>query len=98
MGIPWLARAMDKARMRLSGTLGEDVFPCPMDEEILRRLDLSPGEFLEILATASGDEDVLRILSLKISSLGPGDWMGFDVFLVRHSRLLDDQDRDEGRL
>lgn len=98
MGIPWLARAIDKGRMRLWGTLGDYVFPCPMDEEILRVLDLTPLQFLEILKDAPGDEEVLRALSFRVSSLGPGDWMRLDVFLVRHSRLLDDQDREEGRL
>ena len=98
MGIPWLARAIDKGRMRLCGTLGDYVFPCPMDEEILRVLGLTPAQFLEILKGASGDKEILQALSLRISSLGPGDWMRLDVFLVRHSRLLDDQDREEGRL
>ncbi|MCL4485148.1 MAG: DUF5069 domain-containing protein [Nitrospirae bacterium] len=98
MGIPWLARAIDKGRMRLGNGLGDYVFPCPMDEEILRRLSLSPDQFLAILEASSGDGEVLQALSHRISSLGPGDWMALDVFLVRHSRLIADQDREEGRL
>ncbi len=98
MGIPWLGRAIDKGRMLLGDKPGDYVFPCAMDEEILARLSLTPDQFLAILETSPGDGEVLQALSHRISSLGPGDWMALDVFLVRHSRLIDDQDREEGRL
>ena len=98
MGIPWLSRAIDKARMTLDGYPGDYVFPCPIDEELLRFLDLTPFILMEILKNAPDDKAVLETLSWKISSLGPAEWMWIDVFLVRHSRLLDDQDREEGRL
>ncbi len=98
MGIPWLARAIDKGRMLLQGGIGDYVFPCPMDEEILDRLGLSPDQFLTILKSSPGDGEVLQALSHRVSALGPGDWMAFDVFLVRHSRLIAEADREEGRL
>ncbi len=97
VGIPWLARAIDKGRMLLEDRIGDYVFPCAIDEEILRILGLTDGEFLEILKGSRDDAEVLRALSWRVSSLGAGEWIRLDAFLVRYSRLLDEQDREEGR-
>lgn len=85
--------------MTLSGTLGDYVFPCPMDLEILRFLSLSPEKFLGILSNHSGDDGddgVLQSLGTRLTDLDPAQKMWCEVFLVRHSRLLDEQDREEG--
>jgi hypothetical protein len=97
-GVPWLARAIDKGRMALQGTLGEYVFPCPMDEEILNFLSLSEEEFLGILTASPDDEGVLQRLEERFVDLSLKEKMWCEVFLVRYSRLLDFQDREEGRI
>ena len=35
-GIPWLARMIDKARAKADGTIGDYIYPCPKDQELLK--------------------------------------------------------------
>lgn len=59
LGVPWLARMTDKARASLEGRLGDYIFPCPQDQALLRRLRLSPAEFLSIVRRAESDGDIV---------------------------------------
>ncbi|MEC4683318.1 MAG: DUF5069 domain-containing protein [Nitrospirota bacterium] len=96
-GIPWLARAIDKGRMALSGSLGDYVFPCPVDLEVLSFLSLSEEEFYRMLEDHPEEEGLLRALEGIAARLGPRERMWCDVFQVRYCRLMDAQDREEGR-
>lgn len=95
-GIPWLARAVDKGRMAIEDRLGDYVFPCPMDLEVLELLSLDEEGFLGLLRCHPDDAGVLAALEGRIASFSPRQWLGCDVFLVRYSRLLDEQEREEG--
>ena len=96
LGIPWLARAVDKGRMAQNGSLGDYEFPCPADAFILGLLGLSPEDFLRLLATADG-ADLEAQLAERVAALSPRERLSLDVFCVKNSRLFDSLDREEGR-
>lgn len=56
---PHLYRMIDKARARAAGTLGEYIYPCPLDQALLDFLAISDEAFLAA-ATDRTDQDVLR--------------------------------------
>ncbi len=97
LGIPWLARAVDKGRMHLAGRLGEYEFPCPADAFILDLLTLSPEDFLSLLANSSDDEGVALRLAPRISDLTSRERISLEVFCIKNSRLFDSLDKEEGR-
>jgi len=45
-----LARMIDKARAMRAGTIGEYIYPCPLDERLLQFLEISANRFLEAVA------------------------------------------------
>jgi hypothetical protein len=62
-GIRWLPRLIDKARMKLDGTLG--AYLCghsPVDRALLKRLNLTTDQFVAIVAANSSDEAVLEAI------------------------------------
>lgn len=60
-GIPWLPRAIDKARAKLEGRLGDELFyPCGGDRRMLNELGIGRVEFFEIVRDNPADEGVLR--------------------------------------
>src|SRR3990172_4430498 len=63
-GYPWLARAIDKARAYNEGTLGDYIYPCPIDKELLAELGLTGEELAEIVDQSASDLDVLDQLDL----------------------------------
>jgi hypothetical protein len=60
-GLPWLARMIDKARLEKTGEIEQyDLeYPCPMDQSLLRDLDVDAKVFQDIAVSASTDEQVL---------------------------------------
>jgi hypothetical protein len=72
-GVPWLARMIDKARLEKEGKIDEfDLeFPCPMDQSLLRDLNVSAEAFQNIAVSASTDEQVLFELE-RIGANLPG--------------------------
>jgi hypothetical protein len=93
-GIPWLARMIDKGRARNADTIGDYEFPCSLDERLLAFLGLGADTFLELLKSCPGDEEVVAALGLdRRDPMVLVPWS--DVFLIRHSRLLDAQEREE---
>jgi hypothetical protein len=60
-GIPWLARMIDKARLEAKGTIDEyDLeYPCPMDQGLLRQLNVDSKVFQKIAVSSSTDEQIL---------------------------------------
>ncbi|MFQ5673720.1 MAG: DUF5069 domain-containing protein [Nitrospinales bacterium] len=46
-GLVHIPRMIDKARARNAGTLGEYIFPCPLDNIILNFLDVTAEEFAQ---------------------------------------------------
>jgi hypothetical protein len=50
---------MDKARAKAAGTLGEYIYPCPLDQSLLEFLDITPDAFYEALK----EKDELEMLA-----------------------------------
>lgn len=59
-GIPWLARMIDKARAKADGTIEDYIYPCPIDKNLLSKLNMSSEEFSKIVAENPTDEGVIN--------------------------------------
>jgi len=59
-GIPWLARMIDKARAKADGTIGDYIYPCPKDLQLLEQLGLSADEFIEIVLNSQDDQEIVE--------------------------------------
>ena len=55
-GLVHLPRMIDKARASRQNTLGEYIFPCPLDEMILQFVGADSGEFTEIVNSESEEQ------------------------------------------
>jgi hypothetical protein len=64
-GLPWLARMLDKARLDAQGTIADFdlVYPCPMDQRLLKQLNLDPKVFQQMAVTHHSDEAVLTAMA-----------------------------------
>ena len=58
-GLPWLARMTDKARAKVEGTIGDYIYPCPLDQRVLAELGLSADEFAAIVTEHDTDTAVV---------------------------------------
>ncbi len=58
-GIPWLARMIDKARAKADGTIGDYIYPCPKDQELLKKLGLTADQFSAIVAESRDDQEIV---------------------------------------
>lgn len=59
-GIPWVARMSDKARAKADGTIGDYIYPCPVDRRVLGELGMSADEFLNAATSAAGDAALIE--------------------------------------
>lgn len=95
-GYPWLARMIDKARASNEGTLGDYIYPCPVDKELLTELDLTGEEFGEIVRESGTDEEVLDRLGLPSHYDPAVDAWAMEFLTNRHDSLVR-QAEEEGR-
>jgi len=58
-GFVHLPRFLDKARAAAAGTLGEYIFPCPMDKRMLAFLGLEADAFLDQVKAGRSDTEIL---------------------------------------
>lgn len=72
--VPWLARVADKAKALAEGTIGDYIYPCPIDKRFLEEAGISPDEFVEIAANAKGDDDLVARFKEKSKKQ---DWSDF---------------------
>src|SRR5271155_4189242 len=73
-GIRWIPRMIDKARMRQNGTLGAYLMGhSPVDKALLKRLNMTTDEFVQIANANPDDAAVLAALRQR----------GFDEAAVR---------------
>jgi Domain of unknown function (DUF5069) len=61
-GVVYLARAIDKMRADLAGTVGEYVAACPQSRKVYDLYGVSPEQFREAVQRNPTDEGVLRWL------------------------------------
>jgi Domain of unknown function (DUF5069) len=74
-GYVWLPRMTDKARASRAGTLGDYLYPCPIDRACLGRLGIDATAFADIAEQSPDDAAVLA--SLEGYGVAPPD-AGFD--------------------
>ncbi|MHB1606944.1 MAG: DUF5069 domain-containing protein [Leptospirales bacterium] len=59
-GIDHLKRVTDKARAHLSGTLGEYIYNCPLDQAFFSFFGIDADEFAKAVSTRQTDNDILE--------------------------------------
>lgn len=62
-GIPWIARMSDKARAGANGTIGDYIYPCPIDQRVLGELGISADEFMDMATTSETDAELVERVS-----------------------------------
>lgn len=75
-GVPWLARMTDKARAKADGTIGDYIYPCPMDQKLLAAAGIGADEFLEMATTISDDEALAEEFKKRS---GRSDWSDYQI-------------------
>ncbi len=78
-----LARMIDKCRAKLAGTLGEYIFPCPLDQRFLEFVGISEDVFLQAVESRT-DQEILAWVQTTAFSHTPReieDWN--HAFLTR---------------
>jgi hypothetical protein len=55
-GYVHLARMLDKCRATLVGTQGEYIYPCPMDQRLLKFAAIAPEQFTEMVRNHTDEE------------------------------------------
>lgn len=90
----WLARVFDKARAAAAGTIGEYIYPCPIDQGMFERWGITPAEFDAAIREHSDDEAILSWAKHRIAQASidtANSWLVIEKF-----ENLDRQDREEG--
>lgn len=96
-GYAWLARMIDKSRAYLEGNLGDYIYPCPIDKELLAELNLTGEEFAEVVEDTATDEEVLQKLNLPMENKDPDSAKWTREFLENRHDSLKRQAEEEGR-
>jgi Domain of unknown function (DUF5069) len=77
-GYVHLFRMIDKARAKAAGTLGEYIYPCPLDQSLLEFLGVSGDDFYEAVRQHEGeDQQILGWLKEHAKMRSPeeiGEW------------------------
>jgi hypothetical protein len=59
-GYVHLARMIDKCRAVLAGTEGEYIYPCPMDDRLMKFAEITADQFTATVKAAPSDETVVK--------------------------------------
>ena len=71
-GYVHLARMIDKARAKAAGTLGEYIYPCPLDQLLLEFLNITGDAFYETVKERD-DREILDWLKKNAENRSPDD-------------------------
>jgi Domain of unknown function (DUF5069) len=94
-GFAWLARMADKAKAKGTGTLGEYISLCPMDEGFLLRSGVTEDAFVGLISSGADDEEVASYFERNVGTAqrdAANEWI-----LVEMSDHVDEMDEEEGR-
>jgi Domain of unknown function (DUF5069) len=61
-GYAWLPRMIDKARAARAGTIGDFIYPCPIDRACLTGLRLDAATFADVASGLARDDAILAEL------------------------------------
>ncbi len=70
-GYVHLARMIDKCRAVMSGTQGEYIYPCPMDEQLMQFAGITAEQFSEAVKANPTDDGVVAWLGETATSHEP---------------------------
>lgn len=96
-GYPWLPRCIDKCRAYTEGTLGDYIFPCPIDMQLLTEINTTEEEFEAAVRKSATDQEVLANLGLPEVNTDPEVEKWAKEFLDSRSGSLTRQAEEEGR-
>lgn len=69
-GYTHLCRMIDKARAKAAGTIGEYIYPCPLDQSLLEFLAISGAAFYEAVKNRA-DQEILEWLKQNAKVRSP---------------------------
>ena len=69
-GYAHLCRMIDKAHAKLAGTIGEYIYPCPLDQLLLEFLGISGDAFYEAVKSRA-DQEILRWVKENANARSP---------------------------
>jgi hypothetical protein len=70
-GYVHLARMIDKCRAVLAGTEGEYIYPCPMDERLLKFAGITDKEFTATVKANPSEDAVAKWFTQKANAHPP---------------------------
>ena len=88
-GYVHLSRMIDKARSKKAGTLGEYIYPCPMDQSLLEFFELSGDRFFRVVIERD-DQEILQWLIQTAAPHKPEEIENWNQSLL--SRKPEDQE------
>lgn len=78
LGIVQLGRALDKAKAKAFGNLGEYNYDCPMDKGVFDFLGIDGEEFLSVVKNAKSDAEIEAYAKQFIDKKSPGEIESFN--------------------
>jgi hypothetical protein len=67
-GAMWLLRLSDKGRAAAADTIGDYIYPCPMDKGVMERWGVAPDEFDAALRAHHTDREMLAWLQERTTA------------------------------
>jgi hypothetical protein len=81
-GYAHLPRMLDKCRATLAGTIGEYVYPCPMDQRLLDFAGVTAEQFTEAVRSRPTDGDVTTWFQRTAKQHSPVDVTAWNQTLL----------------
>ncbi len=83
-GYAHLPRMIDKCRAKLAGTLGEYIYPCPMDQRLLDFAGVTADQFTQAAQAHLSDGELVAWFRKTAKPHGPADLESWNrAFLAR---------------
>jgi peroxiredoxin len=95
-GYTWLLRVFDKGRAAKHGTIDEYIYPCPIDQAVMRVWGITPAAFDDALDTCTTDEQILAWMNANVTPEARDRANRYVLVDRRHN--LDKHDIEEGIL
>lgn len=81
-GYVHLGRMLDKCRAALSGTQGEYIYPCPLDQRLLDFAGIVAEQFTETVKRASSDEKLAEWFCKTAKPRSEGELAQFNEMML----------------
>ena len=81
-GYVHLARMIDKCRAVLAGTEGEYIYPCPMDDRLMKFVGITVVQFTATVKSNQTDEGVAQWFRKAAKAHSPADLEGWNRMML----------------